>query len=129
MSCRSEPRSIIPSRGLLYRAALLSSFTNKMLSRSIPSTRRLRALQLTFTDSLRPNLALLTPRVNFTHYSTRVADVKADEGARWQGTCTDGEDTKMLIGDQWLSSKATEWFDVRDPVSVSLALSGSALTF
>lgn len=99
-----------------------------MLSRSIPSTRRLRALQLTFTDSLRPNLALLTPRVNFTHYSTRVADVKADEGARWQGTCTDGEDTKMLIGDQWLSSKATEWFDVRDPVSVSFALSGSALT-
>jgi hypothetical protein len=107
---------------------LLSSFTNKMLSRSIPSTRRLRALQLTFTDSLRPNLALLTPRVNFTHYSTRVADVKADEGARWQGTCTDGEDTKILIGDQWLSSKATEWFDVRDPVSVSLASSGFALT-
>ncbi|KAJ9104297.1 hypothetical protein QFC20_004579 [Naganishia adeliensis] len=86
-----------------------------MLSRSIPSTRRLRALQHTLTDSIRPNLALLTPRLNFTHYSTRVADVKADEGARWQGTCTDGEDTKMLIGDQWLSSKATEWFDVRDP--------------
>ncbi|GHJ90102.1 hypothetical protein NliqN6_6504 [Naganishia liquefaciens] len=85
-----------------------------MLARSIPSTRRLRASALP-THLLRPNLAVLTPRLDFTHYSTRVADVKADEGARWQGTCTDGGETKMCIGEEWVGSRANHWFDVRDP--------------
>ena len=98
-----------------------------MLARSIPSTRRLRASALP-THLLRPNLAVLTPRLDFTHYSTRVADVKADEGARWQGTCTDGGETKMCIGEEWVGSRANEWYEVRDPVSppfMSMSASGA----
>ncbi|KAJ9115873.1 hypothetical protein QFC22_005015 [Naganishia vaughanmartiniae] len=89
-----------------------------MLSRSIPAIRGLRAAKVSAQPCVRPNLTFLTPRLTFSHYSThsgRLADKRAGEPVNWQGTCTNGGATKMLIGDQWTESAATEFFPVHDP--------------
>jgi len=51
---------------------------------------------------------------------TRLADAKAAELQlqNWKGTATDGSDTKLYIGGQFVSSKTTKWIDVQDPVRI-----------
>jgi hypothetical protein len=37
---------------------------------------------------------------------------------KWKGIATDGSDTKLLIGGEFVSSKTNKWIDVHDPVSL-----------
>lgn len=52
---------------------------------------------------------------------TRLAETKAADlqSQNWKGTVTNGSDTKLLVGGQFVSSKTTKWIDLHDPVRVS----------
>jgi hypothetical protein len=52
--------------------------------------------------------------------SARKADTKAAElqSQNWKGTATDGSDTKLFIGGEFVASKTDKWIDVHDPVRV-----------
>lgn len=56
--------------------------------------------------------------------SARTADTKAAElqSQNWKGTVTDGSDTKLFIGGEFVSSKTNKWIDVHDPVRLSSLL-------
>src|SRR5882672_922516 len=54
--------------------------------------------------------------------SSRLADTKAADlqSQNWKGTSTDGSDTKLFIGGEFVSSMTSKWIDVHDPVRVSM---------
>lgn len=47
--------------------------------------------------------------------------------AEWKGTSVTGGTTKNFIGGQFVESKTDEWFDVHDPVCMSV-IAGAALS-
>jgi hypothetical protein len=55
--------------------------------------------------------------------STRLADTKAAElqSQNWKGTTSNGSDTKLFIGGQFVSSRTAKWIEVHDPVHLSFS--------
>ena len=48
---------------------------------------------------------------------------KAEKLSRdWKGTSASGENTKNFIGGEFVQSRATQWFDVVDPVRCGFSL-------
>ena len=49
----------------------------------------------------------------------RLADTKAAElqAQNWKGTASDGSDTKLFVGGEFVSSQTNRWIDVHDPVA------------
>lgn len=48
--------------------------------------------------------------------ASTLADQRADEPQLWRGTSTVGDTTKLYINGEWVDSKATQFFDIHDPV-------------
>ena len=44
---------------------------------------------------------------------TEAADLQSQN---WKGTSTNGSDTKLFMGGEFVSSKTERWIDVNDPV-------------
>ena len=77
-----------------------------MHSRALARLRTVRTRSFA-TAATHPPLAALSS----------IARTQAEKiSAEWRGTSATGENTKNLIGGEFVESKATDWIDVVDPV-------------
>lgn len=40
----------------------------------------------------------------------------------WKGTATNGDETKLYIDGEWVSSETKDWIEVHDPVGTKIAV-------